>query len=292
MIACDLCGTADPRTVLVSPQLDGPLVQCRNCGLLYVGARRSQLTFGSGAGTASDVAGRVQEANFNIRNLRLEEEHRLALLNARWRLDLIRQFRTSGKLLEVGCARGDFLRVASESFSVFGVEPNPGLAVSAAEVAPIHQDVIETLPWRDFDVVSSFHVIEHVDSPQRFVAAMAERTKPGGLLVLETPDIHSLPFQMLKSRWRQFIPEHYFFFDRATINRLLSQSGFTVQRVVRIGKYASAALILNRLSRYFRFLRSVDDFAERCGISRLTVRINPLDIMIVFAVRTGDPEKP
>ena len=285
MTSCDICGADNPITVLESPQLDGPLVQCRNCGFRYVGSRRSQLTFGSGGGDAAEVASRVQAANFNIRNLRLEEEHRLGILNARWRLDLIREFRTSGKLLEVGCARGDFLRVARESFDVFGVEPNPTLADDAEKVAPIYRDVIETLPWRDFDVIASFHVIEHVDSPKRFVTAMADRVRPGGLLVLETPDIHSLPFQLMKSKWRQFIPEHYFFFDPSSMTKLLSESGFKVERIVGIGKHASAALILNRLSRYFRFMRPVEDYASRVGISRITVRINPLDIMLVFAVR-------
>lgn len=285
MTSCDLCGSDDPRPILQSSQLDGPLVQCRNCGLQYVGWRKSHLTFGSGGGVPSDVAERVQAANSNIRNLQLEEEHRLALLNARWRLDLIRQFRTSGRLLEVGCARGDFLRVARETFDVCGVEPSPDLAQSATEVAPIHRDVIETLPWRDFDVIASFHVIEHVDSPRRFVSAMAERMKPGGLLVLETPNIDSTPFRLMKSKWRQFIPEHYFFFDNLTITRLLSESGFKVERIVRIGKVASVALILNRLSRYFGFLRRVEDLAARLHVSSLTFRVDPRDIMIVFAVR-------
>jgi 2-polyprenyl-3-methyl-5-hydroxy-6-metoxy-1,4-benzoquinol methylase len=285
MTSCDLCGADNPRTVLVSSQLDGPLVQCGNCGLHYVGWRRSQLTFGSGGGDASDVAERVQAANSGIRNLRLEEEHRLGILNARWRLDLIRQFRSAGRLLEVGCARGDFLSVARDVFDVFGVEPNPSLADDAEKVAPIYRDVIETLPWNDFDVVASFHVIEHVDSPKRFVAAMAERIKPGGLLVLETPDIHSLPFRLMKAKWRQFIPEHYFFFDQASMTRLLSENGFKVERIVQIGKHASAALILNRLSRYLPFLRPLEDNAERLGISRLTFRVNPLDIMLAFAVR-------
>jgi len=286
MIRCDLCGADDPRTVLVSTKLDGPLVQCRICGLLYVGWRRSQLTFGSDGDAASDVAQRVQAANSNIRNLRLEEEHRLALLNARWRLELIRQFRPSGKLLEVGCARGDFLSVAREFFDVHGVEPNPELARFAEEVAPIHRDVIETLPSSDFDVITSFHVIEHVDSPKRFVSAMAEHLKPGGLLVLETPDCNSPPYRIMKTKWRQFIPEHYFFFEQSTITRLLSESGFRVERIMRIGKHASVALVLNRLSRYFRFLRHGEDLAARLGISRLTFRVDPLDIMIVFAVRT------
>jgi 2-polyprenyl-3-methyl-5-hydroxy-6-metoxy-1,4-benzoquinol methylase len=285
MTSCDICGADNPLTVLESPQLDGPLVQCRNCRFRYVGWRRSELTFGSGGGDAHEVASRVQAANFNIRNLRLEEEHRLGILNARWRLDLIRNFRTSGRLLEVGCARGDFLSAARESFDVSGVEPNPSLADDAEKIAPIYRDVIETLPWRDFDVITSFHVIEHVDSPKRFVSAIAERIKPGGLLVLETPDIHSMPFQLMRSKWRQFIPEHYFFFDQSTMTRLLTDSGFKVEKIVRIGKHASAALIFNRLSRYFKFMRPVEDLAGRAGLSRITFRINPLDIMLVFAIR-------
>ena len=92
MTACDLCGAENPREVLQSPDLDGPLVQCRNCGFQYVGQRRSHLTFGSGAAN-TEIAQRVQTANIQYQNLRLEEEHRLALLNARWRLELIRQFR-------------------------------------------------------------------------------------------------------------------------------------------------------------------------------------------------------
>jgi SAM-dependent methyltransferase len=219
----------------------------------------------------------VRKANLTFRHLGLEEEHRLALLNARWRLDLIRQFRTSGKLLEVGCARGDFLRVAREPFDVYGVEPNPELAQSALQVAPVHSGVIENTPWSGFDVIATFHVIEHVDSPTRFVTAMAQRLKPGGVIVIETPDIRSLPFLIFRKRWRQFIPEHYFFFDPLTMQRLLAGCGLKLERTIRVGKYASLNLILNRLSRYVPALESVET------ASRLTFRINPMDIMLVVA---------
>ena len=250
----------------------------------YVGSRASRLTFGSGSAEAT--TDRVRAANVNFRHLRLEEERRLALLNAQWRLDLIKQFRSGGKLLEVGCARGDFLSVARESFDVLGVEPNPELAESAARLAPIHRDVVETLPSKDFDIAASFHVIEHVDSPSRYIAAISERLKPGGLLVLETPDIHSVPFRLLKSRWRQFIPEHYFFFEAKTISRLLESHGFTIERIERIGKHASVDLITNRLSRYFSPFRYVELLLRSAGFSRVTVRLNPLDIMLVFATKS------
>jgi len=171
------------------------------------------------------------------------------------------------------------MKVAREHFAISGVEPNRELAAISSKVAPVHQDIIERTPWSGFDVIASFHVIEHVDSPRSFIKAAAERLKPGGLMVIETPDIDSLPYRILKARWRQFIPEHYFFFDRKTITRLLSDNGLITEGVRRIGKYASLDLITNRLSRYLPWMPRMN------GFSHLTFRVNPLDIMLVFATK-------
>jgi 2-polyprenyl-3-methyl-5-hydroxy-6-metoxy-1,4-benzoquinol methylase len=276
-LPCDLCRAENPLWILDSRGLDGPLVECTCCGLRYVGLRRSSLVFGKD--TSGQTTENVRAANQQFRYLRLEEEHRLAQLNAGWRLELIRQRLPTGKLLEIGCGRGDFLSVARSSFDVYGVEPNPELAESARRIAPVHCDVIERTPWRGFDVIASFHVIEHVDSPSTFIAAAAERLKPGGLLVIETPDINSLPFKLLKSRWRQFIPEHYFFFDRKTLPRLLAAHNLTAHSVTHVGKHASLALITNRLSRYIPWVPQLN------GLSQLTFRLNPMDIMLVFATK-------
>jgi SAM-dependent methyltransferase len=277
-----VCGADDPRFLLESPGLDGPLVECRSCGLKYVGRRRSALTFGHGSG---DTVDRLRAANVGFRHLRLEEEHRLARLNARWRLDLIRARRPSGRLIEVGSARGDFLAEAREFYDVSGVEPNPDLAAATPPGLQIHQGLVENAPWTGFDVAASFHVIEHVDSPSQFVSAIAQRLKPGGLLVLETPDIGSTPFRIMKRRWRQFIPEHYFFFDRRSLQRLFEKSGFTLERIDRIGKHASLNLIFNRLGRYWGPLGAMERAVSNSGLGRATMRLNPGDIMIAFATK-------
>jgi SAM-dependent methyltransferase len=134
--------------------------------------------------------------------------------------------------------------------------------------------------WSAFDVVASFHVVEHVSSPVRFVEELARRLKPGGLLVIETPDIGSAPFRLFGTRWRQFIPEHLYFFDRRTLARLLEGRGFRIREIRSIGKYASVPLILNRLGRQVPLLR-------RAGALRVpgTMKVNPRDILIALAVR-------
>ena len=261
-------------------------MRCRKCGLYYVGERRSALVFGSG--TSAEVVERVRDANRNMRNLSLDEEHRLGGLNAKARLQLIRQYRPSGKLLEVGCARGDFLRISREYFTSFGVEPNPELAEEAIRIAPVHQGLIETEPGSFYDVAVSFHVIEHTPSPKQFLAAIAKRLRPRGLIVLETPNINSLPFRVLKGRWRQFIPEHYYFFDERTMTKLLEDGGFKVEKIARIKKYASVALLLNRMSRYLNPIRHTESLATRLRLAPITFEMDPYDIMIAIATRKDE----
>jgi 2-polyprenyl-3-methyl-5-hydroxy-6-metoxy-1,4-benzoquinol methylase len=280
MLPCDLCGAEDPEPILNSPRLDGPLVRCRRCGLHYVGERRSNLAFGSSGAAATTE--KILAANRDLTGLHLDEERRLAALNAKTRLDLIRKYRPSGRLLEVGCARGDFLLLARNYFSAAGVEPNEELAREAVAIAPVHQGVIETYPHSDYDVAVSFHVIEHTDSPRRFLEAIAARIRPGGLVAIETPNIDSMPFRVLGSRWRQFIPEHYFFFDEKTMTKLLEGAGFKVERIARIGKFASPTLILNRLARYFRPFRYAEVLARRSPFRDTVFSVDPHDIMIAI----------
>ena len=279
---CDLCGSDFADTVLETDGLDGPLMRCSDCGLHFVGGRGSALAFGNGS--AQRTAERLRAANTKFRDLPRPEERRLNDLNAEWRLDRIRRLQPAGRLLEVGCGRGDFLRVAARHFDVAGVEPNPELADDTAGEGPIHRGVVEDAPadgsWTDFDVIVSFHVIEHVSSPREFVEAIGARLKLGGLLVIETPDIGSVPFRLFGVRWRQFIPEHYYFFDRTTLGRLLEENGFRIRQMTHVGKHASIGLMLNRLGRRIQIFREGGDI-------RLpgTVRINPGDILLAFAVR-------
>jgi len=281
MMKCDLCGGDDSQIVLKCPNLEGPLVRCSSCGLTYVGTRRSALAFGSDSPDA--VVQRIRQANRSFQHLRLEEEHRLSLLNARSRLKIIRKYCPTGRLLDVGCAHGDFLKVAREFYDVYGVEPNPELAVSAKQVGPIHEGLIETMHVDGFDVAASFHVIEHVDSPRGFLQAMVQRVRTGGYVVIETPNIAAIPFKVFRSKWREFIPEHYYFFTPATMNRLMQGSGLDVERIFSVGKYASIEFILNRLSRYSGLLNPIARLCRWVPTSAATFHINPRDIMLVVA---------
>lgn len=276
--SCDLCGSAERSSLPGSDRIDGPLFECSQCGLRYVGGWTRGPAWA--APSEAETVRIVRETIERFPNLERSEEERLNVLNARWRLNLIRRYRGSGRLLEVGCGRGDFLKAAREWFEVSGVEPDPALAAVASREGPVFTGLIEESPRTEFDLAVSFHVIEHVESPTRFLRSVADRLKPGGLLVLETPDIGAWPYRLMRSRWRQFIPGHYYFFDHTTLPRLLAKCGFNLESLSSVGKYASPALVLTRLGRRLPFLLPLAAHAPK-----LAVPVNPGDIMLAVAVR-------
>ena len=83
------------------------------------------------------------------------------------------------------------------------------------------------------------HVIEHLDSPHETVKRVAEVLRPGGAVLIETPTIDNLWFRLAPKRWRQLIPDHYFFFSRATLERLLRNAGWS-RSIIRPSAGASA----------------------------------------------------
>lgn len=284
---CDLCDAVDPALVLRSPRLDGPLVRCRACSLHYVGRRGADFTFRQpDAARSAALADRVSE--LGLVRLRVEHAERPWRLAAeRERVARLCRHRSAGRLLDVGCALGHFLEVAGERFDAVGVEPDPstsaqaraaGLSVITGTLAAV------TAPPGGFDVVTLLHVIEHLDSPHRTLQRVSRLLAPGGVVMIETPTIDSVWFRHAPQRWRQLIPDHYFFFSRATLSALLYRCGLQPIEHVTVGRRVSARFLADRLRRSgLPFSSALGRGLRRAGIEDRSVRINPGDIMQVIA---------
>jgi SAM-dependent methyltransferase len=103
-----------------------------------------------------------------------------------------------------------------------------------------------------FDVAVLYHVIEHLLSPHTALNELHELIRPDGLLVLETPNIETIWFSLLKERWRQLIPDHRYFFTPSTLTALCERNRFEVCELRTVGKSMSLRLFISRLGRYHR----------------------------------------
>jgi SAM-dependent methyltransferase len=210
-------------------------------------------------------------------------------LTAKERLGDLNRFVATGRFLEIGCSTGEMLTAAASSFTATGVEADEknvraararGLDVFSGTLADAR------FPTGHFDVAAMYHVIEHVPSPRAELRELYRIIKPGGWLILEAPNIANPWYRLLGARWRQFIPDHIFFFDPQTIAKLCEKSGFETRELRSVGKAMSVRLFINRISRYHRpSARLMESVSDRLWLSDRTIRLKLGDVMRLYARR-------
>jgi SAM-dependent methyltransferase len=164
-----------------------------------------------------------------------EENERLKAMKTatfELRLDLISRYKTSGDILDVGCATGYFLEAAGKrGFQPYGVEISDHSSAAAKEkfgADRVHSGVLEDAPFRDgqFDVIAMSDLLEHVRDPLRTLAAARRLLKDDGAVMIMTPDTDSLTARLMGARWTHYKPEHLFYFNRRSLSLLAEKSGF------------------------------------------------------------------
>jgi len=140
----------------------------------------------------------------------------------------------SSRILDVGCGNGGFLNcLAKIGFSeLYGVEL-PGKAAERSEkIKAIRLYVGDVLsadfPANSFDVITLFHVFEHLEQPQQTLRYLVNRLKPGGYLILTLPNIDSFQFQLFGWHWLHLDPpRHRFFITPQTLKAQMLALGLS-----------------------------------------------------------------
>lgn len=291
--ACDLCGAREAEFVLKTQRLDGPLVRCRRCQLCYVILPEPTSTNGNNGdqpivAEMARLAERARELALVEPNVEQSEQPWRELMAAE-RLADLRRFINHGRLLEIGCATGEMLIAARAAFDVTGIEADAGNhRTASARGLKCFNGTLQAAHFSEasFDVAALYHVIEHVPSPRAELQELRRLIKPDGWLVLETPNIATPWFRVLGARWRQFIPDHIFFFTPQTLTRLCEEQGFAVRELRSVGKAMSARLFISRLGRYHQATaQTLTRLSRRLNLDDRTLRLNLGDVIRLYAQR-------
>lgn len=151
---------------------------------------------------------------------------------ARRRMDFIEKAShiAGGSLLDVGSGTGEVLEAARErGWRTQGVEPER----TAAEMAEGRGLAVEVamledsgLPERSYDVVTAFHVLEHVPESESFLRTLARWARPGGFVTIEVPNFNSVQRRRLGQDWTGLRPlEHIVHFTPDTLARAFRSAG-------------------------------------------------------------------
>lgn len=252
---CPACHSDGAR--LFSDRSGLRTVVCRRCGLFFTHPLPSASAIEEGVASSSKYTeDQIAKRDFFRR--------RAEALLPRLTPDLLTPDMPKPRLLDIGCAIGTELIVASEhGWDAVGIE----LARSAREIAlraglDVRGEPLERCNLEDssFDAVTLNHVLEHQPTPGPFLAQVARVLRPGGLLFVAVPNLYAWLFYLKRSRYSwTFQPDHFLHFSCKTLPLVLRNAGFEVLSC----ETARSSDYHHPPRERGRFRRALDRLAER-----------------------------
>lgn len=222
MLLCYACKSTDCTAYLKVK--DYTLYHCNSCDLLFTSLENvKRTTFVNHIYTKTYVN--------NYRKLLPRFYKRFQMLKS-----LIESVIPGGKLLDVGCGTGYFLKYLQESSSAWdavGVEPNVTLRQLASNdnIVKVVKGNLTSIPFEDssFDVVTCLDVLEHSVSLNKNVKELYRVIRKDGILVIQAPNYQSFMAKLTGSKWDWWSPpDHVLHFTPGFIAKYLSDNNFKV----------------------------------------------------------------
>ena len=230
MNTCPWCGNqTDHLYVEVKDyflsQEEFQLYQCDQCGLLFTVPR-----------PGPDVIGKYYQSDEyyshqeNKKGLIPRIYEAVKSVNLKHKVSLAIDGLPKGRLLDIGCGVGDFLvHVQQKGWEVAGIEPSDdakSITQNRLGFLPLDPSESTSFADRSFDVITMWHVLEHIDDLKTQLSELKRLLKPGGRLIIALPNYKSFDCQHYKDKWAAWdVPRHLNHFSPDVICSIISSIG-------------------------------------------------------------------
>lgn len=208
------------------------LQECANCGFVFTSPRPHNADLGayyesdeyiSHSNTKKGLISRLYQS---VRNRTLAQK-----------LELINSRQAKGSLLDIGCGTGEFLNVVQgDGWKVRGIEPGDKARQSAIDnykldVRP--EEALKQIEAGSMDVITMWHVLEHVPDLAGRLQELKSILKEKGLLIVAVPNRNSHDAAYYGKDWAAYdVPRHLWHFRPQDIRALFAPHGFEVKEVL------------------------------------------------------------
>jgi SAM-dependent methyltransferase len=191
---------------------------------------------------------------------------------------------TGGRILDVGCGSGWFLRALDpDCWERFGVETSAAAALTAQRT--LGSQRVFTGPLVDapfekasFDVITFWSSLEHTNDPSTNLVVARRLLRDEGALIVQVPNAQSYQAGLFKSDWFALdVPRHRYHFNRSNLGLLLERTGFTADRVTLFSKTHNSHSL--RQSLKARLMRSTGRLGRLVFLLSIPV-LRPADWMM------------
>lgn len=204
------------------------IVSCSACGFKYTNPRPSDDTIGQYYKSEDYVSHTNTKKGLINRLYHMVRSHTL-----KKKLGLIESFVSRGTILDYGCGTGMFLNTCKEAgWRSFGFEPDSDARTIASKkglsVFNTKESLALELGSAKFDVITLWHVLEHVTDLDDTLSFFKNHLSDKGTLIIAVPNYTSFDAQHYKEYWAGYdVPRHIYHFNLDSVSKLLSKFGFT-----------------------------------------------------------------
>lgn len=145
------------------------------------------------------------------------------------------RIQSNGSILDFGCGTGEFLNTMQQSgWSITGVEPSPEARLKAEILNSIKiHDSLQGLTDEKFDIITAWHVIEHVPDLIQTVQKLKHHLKKGGTIFIAVPNYQSPDASRYQEHWAGFdVPRHLWHFSKKSMGHLLESLGLKLANTI------------------------------------------------------------
>ena len=151
------------------------------------------------------------------------------------KLNLINSLQPNkGRILDIGAGTGEFLSVAQQNgWETIGVEPSDKAKQIAINKGVSFVEVIAQLEDRSFDVITMWHVLEHVPDLDHQIKELKRLLKPTGSLIIAVPNFKSFDAQHYGKFWAAYdVPIHFWHFSKTAIQKLFQKEQMELVKIL------------------------------------------------------------
>jgi len=139
-----------------------------------------------------------------------------------------------GKLLDIGAGTGDFLLTAKENgWNTIGIEPSEKAKAIAVKKGVEFSATTEELESQTFDVITMWHVLEHVPNLENQIKELKRLVKPNGTIIIAVPNFKSYDAKYYGKFWAAYdVPIHFWHFSKTAIKSLFEKEEIKLEKVL------------------------------------------------------------
>lgn len=208
------------------------ILQCESCGFQFtnpipleteIGKYYESEEYISHSNTSKGIINKLYQT---VRNITLQQK-----------LKLINRLVKGKQLLDIGCGTGEFLKICKDNgYDVKGIEPSVNaqkFAVENYKLDVYSEEKIKEFTPNSFDLITMWHVLEHVYHLKERVEELKKLIVKNGVLIVAVPNHNSYDAEYYKEYWAAYdVPRHLYHFSPTDIKNLFEPNGFVLEEVL------------------------------------------------------------